>query len=324
MKAIVVHQHGGPEQLKYEENAARPTLGPKEALVKVAASGVNFIDVYYRTGLYKADPPFTPGMEAAGVVEAVGQEVTEVRPGDRVAYSMARGSYGEYAAVPAWQLVPIPDGVEPNQAAAAMLQGMTAHYLTRSTFQLKSGDTALIHAVAGGVGLLLAQMAKSAGARVIGTTSTEEKAALAKKAGASDVILYSHQDFETEVKRLTENRGVDVVYDGVGASTFMKSLNCLRPRGMMVSYGNASGPVAAIEPLLLSQKGSLFLTRPSLAHHCANREELLWRASDVLGSIASGKLHLHIQKTYPLAEAGQAHRDLEARKTTGKLVLAIQ
>ncbi|MBI1899323.1 MAG: quinone oxidoreductase [Acidobacteria bacterium] len=320
MKAIVVSEVGGPEKLQYTD-VERPRPGPKEALVKIAASGVNFIDIYFRTGLYKADPPFTPGMEAAGIVEEVGSEVSGIKPGDRVAYAMARGSYAEYAVVPAWQLVSVPGGMDLKIAAASMLQGMTAHYLTHSTFPLKPGNTALVHAAAGGAGLMITQMARMLGARVIGTASTGQKAQTAREAGAAEVILYTQQDFETEVKRLTEGKGVDVVYDSVGASTFHKSLNCLRPRGMMVSFGQASGAVGPIDPLILNQKGSLFLTRPTLAHHCATREELMWRAGDVLGWLRSGKLTLHVDKTYKLADAPRAHIDLAGRKTTGKLLL---
>jgi NADPH:quinone reductase len=320
MKAIQVHEPGGPGQLKLVDVPA-PVPGSGEALVKIAAIGVNYIDVYFRNGLYKSGLPIAIGMEAAGVVEALGASVSGCAVGDRVAYAMCRGSYAEYAAVPAWQLVKVPHGVGLETAAAAMLQGMTAHYLTHSTFQLKPGDTALVHAAAGGAGLLIVQMAKMLGARVYGTTSTEAKAKLVKDAGADEVILYSEQDFEAEVKRLTDGRGVDVVYDSVGAATFMKSLNSLRPRGMMVSFGNSSGPAAAIEPLLLSQKGSLFLTRPSLANYSATPGELQWRAAEVLNWIASGKLNIRVHRTYPLEEAAQAHRDLESRATSGKLLL---
>jgi NADPH2:quinone reductase len=320
MKAIQVNETGGPEKMQVVD-IPKPQPGPKEALVKVAASGVNFIDVYFRMGLYKADPPFTLGNEAAGVVEAVGAEVTEVRPGDRVAYAMARGSYGEYAVVPGWQLVKVPDHVDLNSAAAAMLQGMTAHYLTHSTFPLKAGQTCLVHAAAGGAGRLIVQMAKMRGARVLGTTSTEAKAALAREAGIDEVIFYTRQDFEAEVKRLTGGNGVDVVYDSVGAPTYMQGLNCLRPRGMMVLFGQSGGKVPPLDPSILNTKGSLFLTRPSLAHYCANREELLWRAGDVLQWVASGKLKLAIDRIYPLSQAAQAHRDLESRATAGKLLL---
>jgi len=323
MKAIQIKETGGPEQLQLVD-IPNPQPGPKDALVKIAASGVNFIDVYFRIGLYKADLPVVLGMEAAGVVEDVGKEVTEVRPGDRVAYAMARGSYAEYAVVPAWQLVKIPDGIGLNSAAAAMLQGMTAHYLTHSTFQLKAGDTCLVHAAAGGAGRLIVQMAKMRGARVLGTTSTDAKAAIARQAGIDEIIFYTKQDFETEVKRLTSGRGVDVIYDSVGAPTYMQGLNCLRQRGMMVLFGQSGGKVPPIDPTILNTKGSLFLTRPSLAHYCANREELLWRAGDVLQWVASGKLKLAIDRTYPLAQAAQAHRDLESRATAGKVLLIAE
>jgi NADPH2:quinone reductase len=323
MKAIQIKETGGPEQMQIVD-IPKPQPGPKDALVKIAASGVNFIDVYFRIGLYKADLPVVLGMEAAGVVEAVGKEVTEVRPGDRVAYAMARGSYAEYAVVPAWQLVEIPDSIGLNSAAAAILQGMTAHYLTHSTFQLKSGDTCLVHAAAGGAGRLIVQMAKMLGARVLGTTSTEAKAKIARQAGIDEVIFYTKQDFEAEVKRLTSGRGVDVVYDSVGAPTYMQGLNCLRPRGMMVLFGQSGGKVPPIDPTILNTKGSLFLTRPTLAHYCATREELLWRAGDVLQWIASGKLKLAIDRTYPLAQAAQAHRDLESRATAGKILLTSE
>jgi NADPH2:quinone reductase len=320
MKAIQVKETGGPEQMQVVDIPV-PQPGPKQALIKIAASGVNFIDVYFRTGLYKADLPFTPGMEAAGVVEAVGPDVTEVKPGDRVAYAMARGSYAEYAVLPSWQLVKVPDGTDLKSAAAAMLQGMTAHYLTHSTLPLKSGQTCLVHAAAGGAGRLIVQMAKMLGARVFGTTSTEAKAALARQAGADAIIFYTKQDFEAEVKRLTDGRGVDVVYDSVGEPTYMQGLNCLRPRGMMVLFGQSGGKVPPLDPTILNTKGSLFLTRPSLAHYCATREELLWRAGDILQWIASGKLKLIIDRTYPLAQAPRAHRDLESRATAGKVLL---
>ena len=323
MKAIQIKETGGPEQLHLVD-LPKPQAGPKDALVKIAASGVNFIDVYFRTGLYKVELPAVLGMEAAGVVEGVGKEVTEVLPGDRVAYAMARGSYAEYAVVPAWQLVKIPDGIGLNSAAAAMLQGMTAHYLTHSTFQLNSGHTCLVHAAAGGAGRLIVQMAKMLGARVLGTTSTEAKAELARKAGIDEIIFYTKQDFEAEVKRLTAGRGVDVIYDSVGAPTYMQGLNCLRPRGMMVLFGQSGGKVPPIDPTILNTKGSLFLTRPSLAHYCANREELLWRAGDVLQWIGSGKLKLAIDRTCPLAQAAQAHRDLESRATAGKILLIAE
>ncbi len=323
MKAILIRQCGGPEQMKLEETAV-PQPAKGQVLVKVAASGVNFIDVYFRAGLYKADLPFTPGMEAAGTVEAVGEGVADFAAGDRVAYAMTRGSYAEYAAVPAASLVKVPDGVDLSAAASVMLQGMTAHYLTHSTFPLQKGQTALIHAAAGGAGALTVQMAKMLGARVIATAGSAAKAERAKAVGADECIVYTEQDFEAETRRLTDGKGVDVVYDSVGAATFLKSINCLRPRGMMVTFGNASGAVPAIEPLLLSQKGSLFLTRPSLAQYCLTREELLWRAGDVLRWVASGALKQHVFKTYTLADAPQAHKDLEGRVTQGKLLLSPQ
>ena len=320
MKAIIVESHGGPEVLAFRE-VEKPEPKANEALVRVEAAGVNFIDVYHRTGLYPMKLPFTPGSEAAGTVEAVGADVSEVGAGDRVAYAMAPGAYAEYSAVPAARLVKLPDDVDARDAAAAMLQGMTAHYLVKSTYRLKPGDTALVHAAAGGVGLLLIQLATRAGARVFGTVSTEEKAALAREAGADEVILYTEQDFEEEVRRLTEGRGVQVVYDSVGKTTFMKSLGSLAPRGLLALFGQSSGPVPSFDPALLAQKGSLFLTRPSLAHYTATRDELLWRAGEVLSSVAAGDLKLRVEKTFPLAEAAEAHRQLEGRKTTGKVLL---
>ena len=320
MKAILVRQPGGPEKLEYAD-VPTPTPGPKQALVRIMASGVNFIDIYFRIGLYKSDLPIALGNEGAGIVEAIGSEVSEVAVGDRVAYAMARGSYAEYQVVPAWQLVKIPDGLDFQQAAAAMLQGMTAHYLTHSTYPLQKGDTALVHAAAGGAGRLIVQMAKMRGARVFGTVSTEAKAAIAREAGIDEVIRYTEQDFEAEVKRLTNNKGCDVVYDSVGVTTFEKSLNSLRPRGMMALFGQSGGAVPPFDPSILNQKGSLFLTRPSLAHHCLTRQELLWRAGDVLGWVASGKLALRVEKVYPLAQAAPAHIDLAGRKTAGKLLL---
>jgi NADPH:quinone reductase len=322
MKAILVKELGGPDQLQWAD-VPKPAPGPRQALVKLAASGVNFIDVYFRSGLYKAELPFTPGSEGAGVVESVGPQVTEVAPGDRVAYAMARGSYAEYAVVPAAQLVKIPEGLDFQMAAGVMLQGMTAHYLTHSTFPLKQGDTCLVHAAAGGVGLLLVQMARRKGARVFGTVSTEAKAQLAKAAGAHELIVYTKQDFEAEVKRLTEGRGVDVVYDSVGVTTFERSLNSLRPRGMLVLFGQSSGAVPPFDPNILNAKGSLFLTRPGLPNYCLTRDELLWRASDVLGWVASGELKLRVDRAHPLAKAAQAHRDLEGRHTAGKLLLLV-
>ncbi len=320
MKAIQVKETGGPEKMELVD-LPQPVPGPGQALVKIAAAGVNFIDVYFRAGLYKVELPATLGSEAAGTVESVGAGVTEVAPGDRVAYDMARGSYAEYAVVPAAQLVKIPAAIDFQTAAAAMLQGMTAHYLTHSTFALKSGDTCLVHAAAGGAGLLLVQMARRVGARVFGTVSTEAKAQLARQAGADEIIFYTHQDFEAEVRRLTGGRGADVVYDSVGATTFAKSLSSLRPRGMLALFGQSSGPVPPFDPNILNAKGSLFLTRPSLAHHLLTREELLWRAGDVLGWVASGELRIRVDRVHPLSEAAEAHRALEARHTAGKLLL---
>ena len=322
MKRIQVVETGGPEKMQLAD-VPTPVPGPGQALVRIASSGVNFIDVYFRTGLYKADLPVALGSEAAGTVEAVAPGVTEVAPGDRVAYAMTRGSYAEYAAVPAAQLVKLPAQVDFQTAAAAMLQGMTAHYLTHSTFALKGGDTCLVHAAAGGAGGLIVQMAKMIGALVIGTVSTPAKAEIARSHGADEVILYTERDFETEVKRITAGDGVHVVYDSVGKTTFDKSLNCLRPRGLMALFGQSSGPVPPFDPAILNARGSLFLTRPSLGHYLATREELLWRAGDVLGWLDSGKLKLRIHRTYPLADAAQAHRDLESRKTAGKLLLTV-
>lgn len=320
MKAILVTKHGGPEVLSYADTS-KPVPGPLEALVKIDATGVNFIDIYFRSGLYKADPPFILGQEGAGVVQEVGAEVTSLKPGDKVAYSSVRGTYAEYHAVAADKLVKVPDGVDTKLAAALMLQGMTVHYLTHSTYPLKRGDTCLIHAAAGGVGLLAVQIAKMLGAVVIGTCSTEEKAANVRQAGADHVILYSNEDFVARVKEITGGKGVDVAYDGVGQSTWEGSLNCLRPRGMLVCFGNASGPVPPIDPLRLAGGGSLFLTRPTLNHYIATREELEWRATDLLNWVRDGKLDVRIGQEYPLAEAAQAQIDLASRKTSGKLIL---
>jgi NADPH:quinone reductase len=320
MKAIQVTIPGGPESLQLVDVPV-PKAGPGQALVRLAASGVNFIDIYFRTGLYKADLPVAIGSEGAGTVEAVGEGVNEVAPGDRVAYAMARGSYAEYAVVPAAQLVKIPGHVDFQMAAAAMLQGMTAHYLTHSTFPLKANDTCLVHAAAGGAGGLIVQMAKNIGARVFGTVSTAEKAKIAREAGADETILYTQQEFDVEARRLTGGRGVDVVYDSVGKTTFEKSLNALRPRGTLALFGQSSGSVPPMDPGILNTKGSLFLTRPSLGHYLLTREELLWRAGELLGAIDAGKLRVRIDRTYPLADAASAHRDLESRKTAGKLVL---
>jgi NADPH2:quinone reductase len=323
VKSIQVKELGGPEKLELVD-VPTPSPGPKQALVRIAAAGVNFIDVYFRTGLYKADFPVALGNEASGTIEAVGPDVTEVAVGDRVAYAgMARGAYAEYAIVPSAQLVKIPGHMDFPTAAAAMLQGMTAHYLTHSTFPLKSGNTCLVHAAAGGAGGLIVQMAKMLGARVFGTVSTDAKAQIARGHGADETILYTEQDFEAEVKRLTAGRGVDVVYDSVGKTTFEKSLSSLRPRGTLALFGQSSGAVPPFDPGILNAKGSLFLTRPSMGHHVATREELLWRATDVLNWIESGKLKLRIDRSYPLADAADAHRDLESRKTAGKLLLTV-
>ncbi|HBY63373.1 MAG TPA: NADPH:quinone reductase [Solibacterales bacterium] len=322
MKAVVAVQPGGPDQLRLDSDLAVPHAGPGQILVRLRAIGVNFIDTYHRSGLYPSPQwPAPLGVEGVGVVEAVGDGAAGFPIGSRAAYCMARGSYAEYQAVPAANAVAVPDGIADEQAAAAMVQGLTAHYLSHSTFPLSPGATALIHAAAGGTGLLLVQMAKLLGARVIGTVGTAAKAELARGAGADEVILYTEQDFAAETRRLTDGRGVDVVYDSVGASTFEKSLDCLRPRGMMVSFGNASGAVPPIQPLLLSQKGSLYLTRPNLAHFMQTREELDSRAASLFAWIAAGQLKTRVDRAYPLADAAQAHRDLEARKTTGKLVL---
>jgi len=320
MKAIQVARVGGPEVLTLVDLPI-PEPKPNETVVQIKAAGVNFIDVYFREGRYPAPLPFIIGQEAAGIVIATGSEVTNVRLGERVAYAGVLGSYAQYAAVPPDRLVTIPDQLDFNQAAAAMLQGMTAHYLSHSTYPIKQGETALIHAAAGGVGLLLVQMCKLLGARVLATAGSEEKAQLARDAGADEVIIYSRQDFETDTQRLTQGKGVDVVYDGVGKTTFEKDLNVLRPRGYLVLFGGASGAVPPFDLLKLTQKGSLYVTRPSLAHYIATREELEQRSTDVMQMIIRGDLKLRIHKTYRLAEAQQAHRDLEGRKTTGKLVL---
>lgn len=320
MKAIQVRQTGGPEALEIVELPI-PEPKPHEVVVKIAAAGVNFVDIYYREGRYKAPLPFIAGQEAAGVVSAVGREVQSFKLGDRVGYSGVLGGYAEYAAVPADRLVPIPAGVSDREVAAALLQGMTAHYLVHDTFPLNSGQTALVHAAAGGVGLLLVQMAHQKGARVMGTVSTKQKADLARQAGADEIILYTQTDFESETKRLTDGTGVDVVYDSVGKDTFEKGLNVLRARGMMVLYGGSSGAVPPFDPILLTQKGSLFLTRPSLQHYIVTRRELTSRVEAVCAMIRDGKLKLRIEHTYKLTDAQQAHRDLEGRKTTGKLLL---
>src|SRR5216684_2647496 len=320
MKAIRIHAPGGPEALTLDD-VPEPTPGGGQAAVKLAAAGVNYIDVYFRTGQYKAQLPLTLGLEGAGTVTAVGSGVSDVKAGDNVAWTGVPGSYAQMAAVPADRLVKLPAGMAPKDGAASMLQGLTAHYLVTSSYPLKKGDTCLVHAAAGGMGLLLCQMGKMLGATVIGTVSTEEKAALAKAAGADHVILYTKQDFEPEVKRITGGRGVDVVYDGVGASTFDKGLNCLRPRGLMALFGAASGPVPPLDLQRLNAGGSLFITRPSLTHHVATREELMQRSSELLGWVRDGKVKLRVEHQFPLEQAAEAHRQLEGRKTTGKILL---
>jgi NADPH:quinone reductase len=320
MKAIRVHSPGGPEVLRLEE-LPTPPPGAGEVGVKVEAAGVNFIDTYQRSGQYKIAFPFTPGQEAAGTVAAVGIGVTVPRVGDRVAYAGVMGAYAEFATVPADRVVALPDAVSAREGAAAMVQGITAQYLTSSTYPLQPGDTCLVHAAAGGVGLLLCQIAKLRGARVLATVSTQEKAALARAAGADEVILYTERDFETEVKRLTNGAGVQVIYDSVGKTTFEKGLNCLVRRGMMVLFGQSSGAVGSFDPQLLNQKGSLFLTRPTLAHYIATRAELVQRAGEVLGWLERGKLNLRIVHEFPIAQAAAAHAQLEARRTTGKVLL---
>jgi NADPH2:quinone reductase len=322
MRAVYIENTGSPAALRCGE---MPTPEPAagQALVRVAYAGVNFIDTYHRSGLYKVPLPAILGSEAAGVVERVGEGVANFKPGDRVAYAMARGAYAEYQAVPAAQLVRVPDGVGLDAAAAAMLQGMTAHYLTHSTFYLKPEHIALVHAAAGGTGRLIVQMACMLGARVISTVGSQEKARLTLEDGASAAILYNQQDFVAEVKRLTGGQGVDVVYDSVGQATFLKSFDCLKPRGLLAAFGQSSGAVEPIDPLLLSQKGSLYLTRPTLGSYIAKREELEWRSRDVFQWIREGRLKVRIDRVYPLEQAAQAHRDIEGRKTTGKLILAV-
>ena len=320
MKAIRIHETGGPEVLRLEE-VPDPQPGPGDAVVRLEAIGLNFIEVYHRTGLYRSALPFTPGGEGAGRVVAVGQDVSGIKPGDRVASTSLRGSYAELAWAPIDKLVPVPDEVETSVAAAVLLQGLTAHYLATSTYPLAQGSWCLIHAAAGGVGLLLCQMAKARGARVIGTVSTEEKAALATQAGANHVVLYTRQDFVSEARRLTGGQGVAVVYDSVGESTFEGSLNSLAPRGMLVLFGQSSGPVPPVDPQVLNAKGSLYLTRPTLTHYTASRDELLTRAQDLFAWMEAGKLQVRIDRTYPLADAAAAHRALEGRETKGKVLL---
>jgi len=323
VKAIQIKQTGGPETLLYED-ISQPEPGPGQVRVKVVAAGVNYIDTYHRNGQYKLDLPITPGMEGGGLVDAVGEGVTAVSPGDRVAYAMHIGAYAEYAIVPASKLVNVPEDVKLELAAAVMLQGMTAHYLTHSTYLVQAGDTVLVHAAAGGVGLLLVQIASLRGARVIGTVSTQEKAELAEEYGADDIIRYTETDFVDAVKELTNGKGVNVIYDGVGQATFRKGLDCLKPRGMMALYGQASGPVESFDPQILNQKGSLFLTRPSLAHYTASHDEIESRSDDLFDWIASDAIQGRIDRTYPLSEAAEAHRYIEGRRTKGKLLLLPQ
>jgi len=320
MHVVRVHKPGGPDVLRYEE-IATPQPKPGEALVQLDAAGVNFIDIYKRAGLYKIPLPATLGEEGAGKVVAVGDGVTDVRVGDRVAWASVLGSYAEFAVVPASRLVPLPSEISATQAAALMLQGMTAHYLVCSTYVLRQGDRCLVHAAAGGVGLLLVQIAKTRGARVIGTVGSSEKAELAREAGADEVVIYTRQDFVQETKRLTDGRGVHVVYDSVGKSTFLPGLDVLVPRGTMVLFGQSSGPVGPVDPQILNQKGSLYLTRPTLQHYVASREELLWRARELFTWVASAELTLRIGAEYPLGAAAEAHRALEGRRTMGKVLL---
>jgi len=320
MKAVRIKQYGGPEVMSYDD-VDIPAPGDSEVLVHIEAAGINYIDTYQRSGLYQIPLPATLGLEAAGVVEKVGTEVSEFSPGDRVAYTSVAGAYAEYACVPQAKLVTLPEGISFNQGAAAMLQGCTAHYLSQSTYPIKKGDRCLIHAAAGGVGLLLIQIAKMAGAFVIGTVSTEEKAELARGAGADEIILYSQQDFHTEVMRITQQQGVNVVYDSVGKATFDQSIDCLSKLGYMVLYGNASGPVTEFNPATLGPKGSLFLTRPTLFDYTADRESLQWRSGDIFNWVKQDKLKLRIEHFFPLAEVQDAHRALEGRKTTGKVIL---
>ncbi len=320
MKAVLVKEFGGPEVMSYEDTDL-PAVGEDQALVKVEAAGINYIDTYQRTGLYQIPLPATLGLEAAGTITEVGSAVGRFKVGDRVAYTNVAGAYAEYAAVPEDKLVSLPDGVSFDQGAAAMLQGCTAHYLCQSTYPVKQGDRCLVHAAAGGVGLILIQMIKMMGGSVIGTVSTEEKAELARQAGADEVILYSEQDFESEVMRITDGAGVNVAYDSVGLNTFEKSINCLSRFGYMVLYGNASGPVTEFNPATLGPKGSLFLTRPTLFDYLATREDLDWRSGDVFNWISDGKLNLRLEHFYPLVEVQEAHRALEGRKTTGKIIL---
>ena len=320
MKAIRVQRTGGPEVMESAE-VPLPQPKPAEALVKVSVAGVNAIDGYFRDGRFRTPLPFIPGQEGAGVVTAVGAQAKTVKVGDRVAWSGVLGSYADFVVSPEEHLVPVPETLTDQQAAAAMVHGLTAHYLVNDAHKLKAGETALVHAAAGGVGLLLVQMARAVGARVIGTASSEEKAGLAREAGADEVIVFTKHDFEAGVKRLTDGKGVEVVYDGVGKATFEKNLNVMRRHGMLVLYGMSSGPVLPVDPAKLSEKGSLYMARTTLAHFTATRDELLARTRALFGMIAEGKLKLRIAKTYPLADAAQSHRDMEARKIAGKLLL---
>jgi NADPH:quinone reductase len=320
MKAIRVHEYGDPSVLRLE-SIDLPEPAPGEVRVKIEVAGLNYIDTYQRSGQYKMSLPYIPGSEAGGVVDRVGSGVGNLKIGDRVAYAMNPGAYAEYAVVPGWKLVPLPDGVDTRTATAAMLQGMTAHYLSHDTYPIRPGDIVLIHAAAGGVGRLLVQMAKLRGARVIGTVSTREKADHARQAGADDLILYTETDFEAEIKRLTDGGGVHAVYDSVGRPTFSKSMNCLRPRGFLVLYGQAGGAVEPFDPQILNQKGSLFLTRPSLGHYAATAAEIQARAGDIFNWIAEGRLEVLVDRVFPLAEAAEAHRYIEARMTMGKVLL---
>ena len=322
MRAIRVHEHGGADAMRVDTIPV-PRPGPGEALVRLEAAGVNFIDVYKRTGLYKIPLPSTLGEEGAGTVAAVGEGVADVREGDRVAWAGAMGAYAEYAVVPAAKLVPLPAGVDATLGAAVMLQGMTAHYLAASTYPLREGDRCLVHAAAGGVGLLLVQIARRRGAHVIATAGSDEKAELARAAGADEVIVYTRDDFAAETKRLTGGRGLQVIYDSVGKTTFLAGVDLLAPRGMMVLFGQSSGPVEPVDPQLLNQKGSLFLTRPTLGHYVATRDELLWRAGELFAWIAAGELSVRVGAEFPLAAAAEAHRALESRRTTGKVLLRV-
>jgi len=323
MKAIRVHKFGGPDELQLEEIDI-PEPGRGEARVMLKAAGVNYVDIYQRTGQYKMNLPFTPGREGGGIVDAVGPDVDEVAPGDYVAFAMHIGAYADYVIVPAWMLTPIPPGIDVMSATAAMLQGMTAHYLTHDSYPIQSGDTVLIHAAAGGTGLLLVQMAKMRGARVIGTVSSEEKEKLARDAGADEIIRYTERDFEAEVKRLTDGRGVNAVYDSVGRDTFMKSLGCLRPHGYLVLFGQSSGAVAPFDPQLLNNAGSVYLIRPSLHHYTHDRAEILRRTSDIFAWLGDDRLKARIDQTFLLEEAAEAHRYLEERRSKGKVLLGTQ